>query len=255
MRGWNCPNCPRRKLARYRDDLGLSAYDAGVLAEDRQVADWFDTAVAAGGDPKAMANWIINDLFSLMNESGRTITRWPCSRKTWWLYKGWWMTKTINSSTAQRSTGGGVRHRGCACDGRRATKGWLRFPMRRPSSPSSPEILDENEARCMAYQAGKEKLLGWFVGQVMHATQGKGNPELVRELLRRSLPPGRPEGSTPVHHFRPSCPTITAGFAQHMGQNNHALLRARETELFLEGDGVERRSTFLNRNHAHALFA
>ena len=60
-------------MARYQADYGLSAYDAQVLAEERAVAEWFEEAVAAAADPKTMANWMINDLFALMNEHKQTI--------------------------------------------------------------------------------------------------------------------------------------------------------------------------------------
>ncbi len=67
------PELPDAKVARYKTAYGLSEYDAHVLAEERAVAEWFDTAVTAGGIPKSLANWMINDLFRLMNEAKLSI--------------------------------------------------------------------------------------------------------------------------------------------------------------------------------------
>src|SRR5690606_32994756 len=67
------PELPQAKEARYRDAYGLSSYEAAALAEDRAVAEWFDAAARAGGNPKTVANWVLNDLFRLMNERGGDI--------------------------------------------------------------------------------------------------------------------------------------------------------------------------------------
>ena len=185
------PELPEAKLARYRDDLGLSAYDAGVLAEDRRVAGWFDTAVAAGGDPKAMANWILNDLFSLMNESGRSIDQLVMQPQDLVALNKLVDEQVINSSTA-REVLAEVFATGAAPAAVVEQKGLAQISDEAALIAIIAQILDENGGQVQAYQGGKDKLMGWFVGQVMRATQGKGNPELVRELLRRKLDEWRP---------------------------------------------------------------
>jgi aspartyl-tRNA(Asn)/glutamyl-tRNA(Gln) amidotransferase subunit B len=67
------PELPAVKIARYRTEYGLPDYDAGLLSEERAVAEWYDAAVAAGGDPKRVATWVINSLFALLNERGQHI--------------------------------------------------------------------------------------------------------------------------------------------------------------------------------------
>ena len=67
------PELPAAKEARYRETFGLSPVEAAALADDRTVAGWFDRAVEAGGRPKTVANWLLNDLFRLLNERGRML--------------------------------------------------------------------------------------------------------------------------------------------------------------------------------------
>jgi aspartyl-tRNA(Asn)/glutamyl-tRNA(Gln) amidotransferase subunit B len=180
------PELPDAKLARYRDVLGLSAYDAGVLAEDRRVAAWFDAAVTAGGDPKAMANWIINDLFSLMNESGRSIDQLVMKPADLVDLNRLVDDGVINSSTAREVL---VEVFATGTPPARVVeqKGLAQISDEAALIAIIAQILDENGGQVQAYQGGKDKLLGWFVGQVMRETQGKGNPELVRELLLKGL--------------------------------------------------------------------
>ena len=73
------PELPQAKEARYTGAMGLTAIEAAALADDRAVAAWFDAAVAAGGAPKALANWILNDLFRALNERNRRIGDIPAT--------------------------------------------------------------------------------------------------------------------------------------------------------------------------------
>jgi len=184
--GADLPELPDAKVTRYRESLGLSTYDAAVLAEDRQVAQWFDEAVDAGGDPKAMANWVINDLFSLLNESGIGIEQLAIRPEDLVALSGMVAEQLINSSTA-REVLAEMFTSGEPPAAIVDQKGLAQISDEAALATIIAVILDENDGQVLAYQQGKEKLLGWFVGQVMRATQGKGNPEIVRELLLLQL--------------------------------------------------------------------
>jgi aspartyl-tRNA(Asn)/glutamyl-tRNA(Gln) amidotransferase subunit B len=180
------PELPDAKIARYREIVGLSAYDAGVLAEDRQVAAFYDAAVSAGGDPKTMANWMINDLFALMNEHKQTIDQVQVLPQELVELGELVAAQTINSSTAVKvlaemfATGKTAREIV-------SERGLAQISDEEALAEIIAQILSENEAEVAAYKAGNEKLKGWFVGQVMRATRGQANPALANRLLTEQL--------------------------------------------------------------------
>jgi aspartyl-tRNA(Asn)/glutamyl-tRNA(Gln) amidotransferase subunit B len=184
--GEGLPELPDAKIVRYRDSLGLSEYDAGVLAEDRQVAEFYDAAVSAGGDPKTMANWMINDLFALMNEHRQTIDQVKVSPTELVDLGQLLADQTIHSSTAAKvlnemfTSGKGAQE---IVSGR----GLAQISDETALAEIIAGILQENRAEVDAYKEGNEKIKGWFVGQVMRATRGQANPALVNRLLSEQL--------------------------------------------------------------------
>jgi aspartyl-tRNA(Asn)/glutamyl-tRNA(Gln) amidotransferase subunit B len=180
------PELPDAKLTRYQAQLGLTSYEAAVLSEDRPVAEWFEAAVAAGGEPKAVSNWMVNILFSLMNEYKATIDQIQIAPADLVALLDLVASKTINNNTAkdvlaEMFTSGKdpqtiVEKKGLA----------------QISDPDQiGEIIDgvirQNPDQLSDYLAGKEQLRGWFVGQIMRASRGKANPALVNELLAKRL--------------------------------------------------------------------
>ena len=180
------PELPDAKIARYQEDYGLSAYDAQVLAEDRQVAGWYDMAVAAGGDPKRTANWVINELFRLMNEFGQPIAAIKVTPQGLVHLNGLVEKQTINNNTAKEVLAE-MFATGKSADEIIEAKGLAQISDEEALSTLIDQVLNEHEDQVTAYLGGREKLLGWFVGQVMRATRGKANPALVNELLRQQL--------------------------------------------------------------------
>lgn len=180
------PELPNAKLVRYRETVGLSAYDAGVLSEDRRVAEFYDAVINAGGDPKTMANWMINDLFALMKEHKQNIDQIEISPPAFVALGQLVAEQTISGSTAKEVlvemfvSGKGaqeiVSERGLAQISDEAALGEI-----------IGQLLRENEGEVLAYKSGNEKLKGWFVGQVMRATRGQANPALVNRLLAEEL--------------------------------------------------------------------
>jgi aspartyl-tRNA(Asn)/glutamyl-tRNA(Gln) amidotransferase subunit B len=180
------PELPEAKTARYRETLGLSEYDAGVLAEDRHVAEFFDAAVAAGGDPKTMANWMINDLFALMNEHKQSIDQVKVSPAGLVELSELVTGQSINSSTAVKVLAE-MFTSGKAPGEIVAERGLAQISDEAALAEIVARILRENESEVADYKAGNEKLKGWFVGQVMRATRGQANPGLANRLLDEQL--------------------------------------------------------------------
>ena len=179
------PELPDAKIARYRSQYGLSAYDAGVLTEERAVAEWFE-AVPPAAPPKTIANWILNDLFRLMNEHKQAIDGIKVTPAMLGELLGLVEEQTINNNTAVQvlnemfvsgQTAGAIVE----------ARGLAQISDESALAAIIEQVLDENPDSVAAYLGGKEKLRGWFVGQVMRASRGQANPGLVNKLLVHAL--------------------------------------------------------------------
>ena len=180
------PELPQAKLARYQAEYGLSAYDAGVLTEEREVAVWFETAVASSSDPKSVANWMLNNLFSLMNEHKQAINEIQVTPAALVELIGLVNKQTINNNTA-KDVLAEMFTTGQSAQTIVAAKGLAQISDEAAIAEIVAQVLHGNPEMVAEYLGGKEKLRGWFVGQVMKATRGKGNPALVNQLLSQQL--------------------------------------------------------------------
>jgi aspartyl-tRNA(Asn)/glutamyl-tRNA(Gln) amidotransferase subunit B len=180
------PEMPRAKRARFVADYGLSDYDADVLVSDKEVADYYESVVAADGlDPKRVANWVTGELFRLMKEADRGLEAMPSPPALAELI-GLVEDETINQSTGKdvleemvasgRSAGEIVEERGLA-----------QISDEEALATIVSDILEENPKQVGEYLGGKQQVIGWMIGQVMKATRGQANPQLARELLREKL--------------------------------------------------------------------
>jgi aspartyl-tRNA(Asn)/glutamyl-tRNA(Gln) amidotransferase subunit B len=180
------PELPDAKMTRYKQRYALSAYDAGVIAEDRRVAEWYDAAVNAGGDPKQLANWVINELFRLMNEHNQAIDEIKVSPQSLVQLSGLVEKQAINNNTA-KDVLAEMFATGQSADEIVQARGLAQISDEDALAAVVVQILDDNSDQVAAYLGGKEQLRGWFVGQVMRATSGKANPALVNKLLSQQL--------------------------------------------------------------------
>ena len=179
------PELPDAKRARFISEYGLSAYDAGVLVAEREAADYFERA-AEGGDPKVVANWVVGELYGALNKAGLEIAQSPVSAESLAGLLQLIADDTISGRIAKDvfeamlETG---EEAAAIVEGRR-----LRQITDAGAIEAAVEAaLAEHPDKAVEYRAGKTKLLGFFVGQVMKATGGKANPKLVNELLREKL--------------------------------------------------------------------
>jgi aspartyl-tRNA(Asn)/glutamyl-tRNA(Gln) amidotransferase subunit B len=180
------PELPDAKIARYQAGLGLPLYDATVLAEERPVAAWFEAAVAAGGRPKSIANWMINILFSLVNERGTAIEQAPLTPADLVELLEMVERRSISAGSAKEVLAE-MFDTGQAAATIVAARGLAQISDEEALAGVVADVLHNNPDAVASYHAGKASLRGWFVGQVMKATGGKANPALVNRLLDQQL--------------------------------------------------------------------
>ncbi len=181
------PELPDAKAARYQAEYGLSEYDSRVLTEERAVAEWFETAVSpASPPPKTIANWIINNLFSLMNEHKQSIEQIPISPAGLVELIALVENRTINNNTAKEVLAE-MFVSGQSAPAIVEAKGLAQVSDEAAILAAIERALAAHPDNVAAYLGGKEKLLGFFVGQVMRELGGKGDPAAVNRLLRETL--------------------------------------------------------------------
>ena len=181
------PELPDDRKVRFVEALGLSSYDAGVLVAEKEVANYFE-AVATGRDAKVAANWITGDLFGALNKADCDVTDSPIAVADLGALIDLIADDTISGRIAKgvfdemfktgRAPGKIVEERG----------------LRQVTDSGAIEaivdvVMGSNQGKVAEYRGGKDKLLGFFVGQVMKQSQGKANPNIVNDLLKKKLGP------------------------------------------------------------------
>src|SRR5579875_3320196 len=179
------PELPDAKRRRFMAEYGLPAYDAGVLVAEQATADFFET-VARGRDAKLAANWVMGDLFAALNRTGRSIETSPVSAANLGSLLDLLADNTINGRIAKEVFEAMVE------TGRDPAaiveeKGLRQVTDTGAIDAAVERVLAANADKVAEYRSGKDKLFGFFVGQVMKAMAGKGNPALVNEALKARL--------------------------------------------------------------------
>lgn len=179
------PELPDAKKRRFMSDYGLPAYDAGQLVAEKETAEFFEKA-AKGHDAKKVANWIMGDLFATLNKQGLTIAESPVSPEN--LGK---MVDLINNNTISSRIAKDVFvfmvEEGKDPETIVEEKGLKQVTDTSAIEKIIDEVIAANPDKVAEYRSGKDKLIGWFVGQTMRASQGKANPGLLNELLKKKL--------------------------------------------------------------------
>jgi len=180
------PELPDAKKARFVSQYGIPEYDAGILTASKALANYFEECVRIHPQPKAVSNWIMGELLRELNQDDREIEGCPVTPQDLAELLTLIEDGTISGKMAKeifaemyasrRSPRQIVREKGLA---QISDEGVLDAVISR--------ILAENPDQVTAYRQGKEKLFGFFVGQIMKATKGQANPQRVSELLRRRL--------------------------------------------------------------------
>jgi aspartyl-tRNA(Asn)/glutamyl-tRNA(Gln) amidotransferase subunit B len=181
------PELPDAKKARFIRDWGLSAYDAGVLVGEKENADYYE-AVAKGRDPKLAANWMTSELFGLLNKVGKSIAESPVSASALGGLVDLIADNTISGRIA-KDVFAEMFETGRPAAEIVEKKGLRQVTDTGAIEAKIAEIMAANADKVGEYRAGKEKLFGFFVGQVMRAMAGKANPAMLNDLLKKKLQP------------------------------------------------------------------
>ena len=179
------PELPDAKRARFVADYGLSPYDAGVLVAERSTAEFFE-AVATGRDAKQAANWVSGDLFATLNRTGRSIEASPISAENLGKLLDLIAADTISGKIA-KDVFALMVETGAAPDAIVEARGLRQVKDTGAIDAAVAAVLAANPDKVAEYRAGKEKMFGFFVGQVMKAMAGRGNPALVNAAVRAQL--------------------------------------------------------------------
>ena len=182
------PELPDAKRRRYEQALGLPPYNAAVLTAEVETARWFEALLAKLGDEHALraSNWVTSDLFGALNRVGRSIEDSPVSPEQAAELLGLIADGTLSGTLGKQvfeimlETGEDpariVEERGLK---QTSDTGAIEKVI--------AEVLAANPDKVAEYRSGKDKLFGFFVGQTMRAMQGKGNPQVINELLKKAL--------------------------------------------------------------------
>ena len=179
------PELPDAKKARFISDYGLSAYDAGVLVAEQAMAKFYET-VAEGRDKKLAANWVTGDFFAAMNRLGRSVEDPPVNAAHLGQLLDLMADNTINGKIA-KDVFESMVETGKAPATIVDEKGLRQVTDTGAIDAAVDKIIAANQDKVAEYRSGKDKLFGFFVGQVMKAMAGKGNPALVNDTLKRRL--------------------------------------------------------------------
>ncbi len=180
------PELPGPKKKRFQENYGLSAYDASVLISDKSLADYYEVVVDGKRDAKKAANWVINELLGGLNKEGKSIEDSPVKAEQLGQLLDLMADGVISGKIAKDvfvdmvETGQDPAE---IVD----KKGLKQVTDTGAIETVIDEVLSSNPNQVEQYKAGKEQLLGFFVGQVMKATQGKANPGMVNKILKEKL--------------------------------------------------------------------
>jgi len=180
------PELPHQKKVRYVESLGLSDYDADVITSSKSIADYYESMISKNGNAKLCANWVMGELSGALNKDQLDISQSPIPPEELSLLVERISDNTISGKLAKDvfkalwNQEGGV-------DQIIDSKGLKQITDTGEIEKIIEEVISNNSAQVDQYRSGNEKILGFFVGQIMKATNGKANPKQVNDILREKL--------------------------------------------------------------------
>ncbi len=182
------PELPRAKEARFESECALPKQDAKLLAASPATANFFEAAAKLSGEPKSSANWILNDLAFLLQEMGKSLEDSPVSAdqlaELIVLYRDGKISSKIGKEILRTMARTGKRAADII-----AEQGIEQISDSGKIVAVVRDVITANPRQAEQFRSGKTATLGWFVGQVMKATNGQANPQKVREVLEKELAP------------------------------------------------------------------
>jgi aspartyl-tRNA(Asn)/glutamyl-tRNA(Gln) amidotransferase subunit B len=182
----NMPELPDQKKQRFIDELGLSTLDAGILTSNRELSEYFEQVANVSKQTKLAANWVTGNLSAKLNKENIEIDAAPVTAEMLATVIQRISDKTISGKIAKDVFEAMWNGEG-SCDEVIEKKGLKQITDNSAIEAMIDEVIANNPNQLAQYQAGKQQLLGFFVGQVMKASRGKANPAQVNQLLRTKL--------------------------------------------------------------------
>lgn len=180
------PELPDARRDRFVSEYDIPQYDADLLTSEKALAGWFEEAVRSGGRPKAVSNWMMGDLMRLLNEENKIIEECPLRPAQLAQMLGLVEKGTISGKIA-KTVFEEMYRSGKNAEEIVREKGLLQISDESAIEKAVDEVIAKSPEEAERYKAGDEKLLGFFVGQVMKAMKGKANPKMLNELLKKKL--------------------------------------------------------------------
>ena len=174
------------RAQRYISTFGLSVYSAEVITSSRELADYFEETVAHHDDARAVSNWIMGELLGYLNATGRELSECKVTPEEMAALLG-----MIKSGKVSQSIGKDVFTEMCGTGSKAAdivaAKGLAQISDESELETLADRVIDANPAQVEQYRAGRQQVLGFFVGQIMKETKGRANPQVVNEILKKKL--------------------------------------------------------------------
>lgn len=180
------PELPDARRQRFEQQLGLPAYDAAVLTNEKEIADYFEAVVRQSGNAKTASNWVMGDVMRVLNEQKLEISSFPIEP-----VRLGELLRLIDDGTISGKIAKTVFEAMLESNESPAAIIEARGLSQISDSSAIERVIDEvlaaHPAEVARYREGEAKLLGFFVGRVMQASRGKANPQLANEILRKKL--------------------------------------------------------------------
>jgi len=180
------PELPDARRARYIGEFGLTAYEAGVIIDEREVADYFEATVPGLKNRKAAANWIMTEVLRVVRDSGKSIgDAVPPAKEVSALLK--MVEDSKVSLNAAKTAFAAMCTSGKGAEATIAELGLAQVSDEGAIAAACDKVIAADRAKLAEYRSGRDKLFGFFVGQVMKAMGGKANPKVINDILKKKL--------------------------------------------------------------------
>lgn len=186
----NMPQLAEARQERYTQEWGLPAYDAAVLTDDRDIADYFERVAGRVADKKLVSNWVMGEVLRSLKEDKVAITdfRVTSDALAELLHL---ISRNVLNQTAAKKVFEGVRQTGATPAQIMKERGLEQISDEGALAGVIDQVLTQHPQEAAAYRQGQQKVFGFLVGEVMKASSGKANPKMTQEILRRKLDTGK----------------------------------------------------------------
>jgi aspartyl-tRNA(Asn)/glutamyl-tRNA(Gln) amidotransferase subunit B len=180
------PELPEKRKDRYISQYSLPKYDAEILTSSRELADYYENVLKITNDYKSASNWVMTDILKVINEENISVNDFPITPEN--LGK---LIKLINDNTISGKIAKDIFPEMLKTNKDPndivKEKNLIQITDTKEIENAIEKILSANEPQVKEYLSGKDKVIGFFVGQIMKETKGKANPQIVNELLKKKL--------------------------------------------------------------------